>query len=106
VKLREILGIADRNYPEGMILAHWNARARRPHARTRGDRLAHFIVSELHSTYAPDLTDAVQLHEAACALKRAMEELDAVRDALESASFDKCLADWCARADREAKSSA
>jgi hypothetical protein len=82
VKLIEILERADSAYPDGMILAHWDARRNRPFARSQGDTLALFVVRELYETYIPDATDAEQLDEAARVIDRATLELASISEAL------------------------
>ena len=99
MKLADVLDIADRHYPDGMIRLHWNERRECPHSRSQGDMLALFIVNEIFETYDPDRTDSAQLAKAARVLKRALAELASVHGALESASVEKIAADWCARTD-------
>ncbi len=80
--LDELIALADSTYPDGLILRHWDSAAKRPVGQSRGDTLALFIASELHSTFNSSLDDGTQLEVAARALGLAASELRTVARAL------------------------
>ena len=78
MKLSEIIAIADREYPDGLVQAHFED----PDGQ-HGDTLAEFIALELQDVYDADAGDEDQWSEAARAIRRARDELDSVLSALE-----------------------
>ncbi len=78
MKLSEIIAIADRAYPDGLVQAHFD----HPDGQ-HGDTLAEFIALELKDVYDADAGDEDQWSEAARAIRRARDELDQVLAALE-----------------------
>lgn len=75
MKLSHLLKIADRHYPDGMILAHWDRKAKAPVLESQGDTLAFFIVLELFGTDNPSLSDVRKLEDAALRMTVAAHEL-------------------------------
>ena len=85
MKLEEIIAIADKAYPDGMVQQAFEAYNR--HQETIeddrvGDGLAEFIVRELTDTYDGGASKKKQLAEAVRCIDRATEELQAVSKAL------------------------
>ncbi len=78
MKLSEIIAIADRAYPDGLVQAHFED----PDGQ-HGDTLAEFIALELQDVYDADAGDEDQWSEAARVMRRARDELDNVLAALE-----------------------
>ena len=81
MELSEIIAIADRAYPDGLVQAYFD----HPD-RNHGDTLAEFIIRELQDAYDAEAGDKDQLSEAARVIRRARDELDQVLAALESKS--------------------
>lgn len=79
MKLSEIIAVADRAYPDGLVQAHYE----NPDGQ-HGDTLAEFIALELRDTYDADASDEDQWSEAARVVRRARDELDKVLSALEA----------------------
>ena len=76
MELKNIIGIADMAYPDGLIkLAFENERV--------GDGLAEFIVRELKDTYDEKASSLEQLQEAARVMESARRELTTVAETLE-----------------------
>ena len=83
--LAQLIQIADEAYPDGLVAgAH--------KGEDVGDTLALFIVRELADIYDPDASDAEQTAGACRALGTAINELQAVCDALVSPSQQKTAA--------------
>ena len=78
MKQSEIIAVADREYPDGLVQAYFD----HPD-RNHGDTLAEFIVRELRDVYDADAGDKDQWSEAARVIRRARDELDQVLAALE-----------------------
>ncbi len=75
--LAELIQIADETYPDGLV-------ARAHKGEDVGDTLALFIVRELSDVHDPDSSDAEQTAVACRALEAAINELQAVCNALAS----------------------
>lgn len=71
--LREIMVVADKGYPDGMVWLYF-ADPKGKH----GDTLAEFIVRELRDTFDPDASDMRQIMTAAKAIQSAAKELEGV----------------------------
>jgi len=84
MKLSEIIAIADRAYPDGLVQAHFED----PDGQ-HGDTLAEFIALELQDVYDADAGDEDQWSEAARVIRRARDELDSVLSALERESEER-----------------
>lgn len=84
MKLSEIIAIADRAYPDGLVQAHFE----NPDGQ-HGDTLAEFIALELKDTYDADASSQDQLAEAVRAMRRARDELEGVLAALENIDKEK-----------------
>lgn len=84
MKLAEIIKIADRSYPDGMIQQAFNAykNADTFEEERVGDGLAEFIVRELADAYDSKASKKDQLAEAVRVMDRATEELQVVSKAL------------------------
>ena len=78
MKLSEIIAIADRTYPDGLVQMYFED----PEGQ-HGDTLAEFIVRELQDVYDAEASDEDQLSEAARVMRRARDELESVGAALE-----------------------
>lgn len=72
--LLTLVRIADKVYPEGLILQAAGA-------GKVGDGLAEFIVNELEDTYDPDASDKDQINEAVRVMTNARDELNIVLNA-------------------------
>ena len=77
MKLAELIQIVDEAYPDGLV-------ARAHKGEDVGDTLALFIVRELADIYDPDASDAEQTAGACRAMGTAIDELQAVCNALEN----------------------
>jgi len=84
MKLSEIIAIADRAYPDGLVQAHFEG----PDGQ-HGDTLAEFIALELRDVYDADAGDEDQWSEATRVIRRARDELDSVLSALERESEER-----------------
>ncbi len=78
MRLSEIIAIADRVYPDGLVQAYFEA----PEGQ-HGDTLAKFIAVELREVYDAEAGSEEQLSEAVRAMRRAKDELENVLAALE-----------------------
>ena len=75
MKLAELIQIVDEAYPDGLV-------ARAHKGEDVGDALALFIVRELADVHDPDASDAEQTSAARRALETAINEMQAVCNAL------------------------
>ncbi len=81
MRLSEIIAIADRVYPDGLVQAYFED----PEGH-HGDTLAKFIAVELREVYDAEAGTEEQLSEAVRAMRRARDELESVVAALEGAT--------------------
>ncbi len=81
MKIKDILDIANQDYPDAFLSNYYDAEGERKHGS--GDRLAEFIVSELIDTYVESASDHDQLGEAVRVLESALSDLGYAKDALE-----------------------
>ena len=72
--LKQIVELADKNYPDGAIISEFSG-------HDAGDGLARFIVRELRDTYDKSASDAEQIKEAWRVLDRGTAEIGAGADA-------------------------
>lgn len=78
MKLDEIIQIADKAYPDGLVGCYF-----REPAEDHGDTLAQFIAAEIQDTFNPKDSDCEQLEEAMRVLRKATNEIADVMDALD-----------------------
>jgi hypothetical protein len=83
MKLKDIIAIANKAYPDDMIQGYF-----KNHRAKLGDGLAQFIAEELDSTYDEDVPDAEQLCTATRAVEKAASELNAVANALRAKMYE------------------
>ena len=76
MKLDALIKIADKNYPDGMILQAHQAKHKRI-----GDGLAEFIAHELAETFEPGISKRKQIDEAIRAMTRARNDVNVVLNA-------------------------
>lgn len=78
MKLNELIRIADRAYPDGVLAAQWDfgkEDVRDEPEAGLNDTLAQFIVMEIKETYDPDADKAEQCFTASRQIERAADEL-------------------------------
>lgn len=80
MKIEELIAIADKAYPDGLIMACF----KNP-KKSLGDGLAKFIALELSDTFDPDASDEEQLEEAYLAMNKALFEVNSVLSAFQDA---------------------
>jgi hypothetical protein len=86
--LAQIVAIADKVYPDGLVAEHYKLLRGDPAERDLeaiadlGDTLAEFIVKELKDAYNSREHPADQLFAAKHAMERASDELDKIIEAL------------------------
>ena len=79
--LKDIIQIADRAYPDGLV-------GRADRKEKVGDGLATFIASELKETFDSDASALDQVREALRALNVARREVEAVAEAFSNVEAD------------------
>ncbi len=81
--LNQLVSRAASVYPEGYVLAYWDADAQGPKKNAEaGDTLAEFIARELADTFDPEASDGDQIVTAVRAMQSAADDLQAVVVAL------------------------
>ena len=53
MRINDLIRLADRHYPDGLIAQCWDIRRAVPADSGAGDTLAPFVVRELHDTFDP-----------------------------------------------------
>lgn len=81
--LKQIIGIADEMYPDGLVGYYF-----RDPDTNHGDTLAKFIAVELQDTYDESATDTEQLRAAYMVMRSASRELRAVTDEFERRLYE------------------
>jgi len=80
MKIDQIIEIADKAYPDGLISQYWDDKKHRPigdaQAKNVGDGLARFIVQELFETFDSMASKENQLNEAKRVMARAVCEIE------------------------------
>jgi hypothetical protein len=82
--LAELVAIADKGYPDGVILRAFNAEQGLSEEKVAdiGDTLAVYIAKDLTETFEPDATDMRQLEIAISTLTTAKNEVSGAMSAL------------------------
>ncbi len=80
MKCKELLDIANKGYPDGFLSEYYDDQGNSKDGF--GDGLAKFVVVELIETFSPDQDDAEQVSVAVHCLENAVQELQAIIEAL------------------------